>query len=299
MGVRVKAPAYDREEAAAFIPRYPRRGSRALTFPDHVTALPERYQPAGQREAGQPRNHAASASVRTRRATLRADAGNQANSRQAPSRDCAERARMPRRRAALARAPMGRQRVWGAGAPSPSPRSGRARESCRAGSSIRRGGARSPDRAGWPNPDRRCATTRGRPVTSRAGAPRSGVRLVEPEHVTARGQHRAGIAPPQQLHQGHATERRNRPPHHRRNTVTLEMADEQIGGGRQIRNRAGALRRHAAPAPLADRLTAHTEEVSSRSCNARSPWPYRSQVHPDVAVTASCHVGAELPDLET
>ena len=68
----------------------------------------------------------------------------------------------------------------------------------------------------------------------------------------------------------------------------------------RVRNkRAGALRRHTAPAPLADRLAAHAEEVSSRSCNARSPWPYRSQVHPDVAVTASCHVGTELPDLET
>ena len=287
MGVRVKAPAYDREEAAAVIPRYPRRGSRALTSCDHVTALAEHYRHAGRREAGHPRNHAASASARTRRATLRADAGNQANSRQAPSRDRAEQARMPRRRAALARAPMGRQRVCGTGAPSPSPRSGRARESCRAGSSVRRDAARCPDRAGRPNPDRRCATRRGRPAASRAAAPRSGVRLVEPEHVTARRQHRAGIAPPQQLHQGHATERRNRPPHHRRNTVTLEMMDEQIGGGRQIRNRAGPLLRHAAPAPLADRLAAHAEEVSSRSCNARSHWPYRSQVHPDVAVTAS------------
>ena len=54
------------------------------------------------------------------------------------------------------------------GAPSPSPRSGRARASCRAGSSVRRGGARSPDQACPPNPDRRCATRRGRPATSRA-----------------------------------------------------------------------------------------------------------------------------------
>ena len=72
------------------------------------------------REAGQAVNHAANASVRTRRATLRADAGNQANSRHAPSWDRAERARTPRRRATFARAPMGRQRLCETVAPSES-----------------------------------------------------------------------------------------------------------------------------------------------------------------------------------
>ena len=64
------------------------------------------------------RNHAVNASVSLRRARLRTDAGNQANSRPVPSGVCAERARTPRNRSALARAPMGWQRACGTGVPS-------------------------------------------------------------------------------------------------------------------------------------------------------------------------------------
>ncbi len=52
-------------------------------------------------------NHAVNTMPPTRRAMLRADAGNHASSRPAPSLDCAERACTPRRPAALASMPMG------------------------------------------------------------------------------------------------------------------------------------------------------------------------------------------------
>ena len=52
-------------------------------------------------------NHAVNTMPPTRRAMLRADAGNHASSRPAPSVDCAERACTPRRPAALASMPMG------------------------------------------------------------------------------------------------------------------------------------------------------------------------------------------------
>ena len=63
-------------------------------------------------------NHAAYASVRTRRAALRAVAGNHASSLPAPSGERAERARTPRRPAALALVPTGWQRACGTGLPS-------------------------------------------------------------------------------------------------------------------------------------------------------------------------------------
>lgn len=50
-------------------------------------------------------NQSGNAKVATRRATLRTDAGNHANSRPAPSRDWAERARTPRRPCSFARFP--------------------------------------------------------------------------------------------------------------------------------------------------------------------------------------------------
>ena len=47
------------------------------------------------RNGRRPPGHAVNAEVRTRRATLRTEAGSHARSRPAPSRDCAERARTP------------------------------------------------------------------------------------------------------------------------------------------------------------------------------------------------------------
>ena len=58
-----------------------------------------------------PLNHATNANVRTRRATLRAVAGYHASSLPAPSGERADRARMPRKPASLALAPMSWQRV--------------------------------------------------------------------------------------------------------------------------------------------------------------------------------------------
>ena len=66
-------------------------------------------RPAGAGRYAQ--NHAAYASVRTRRAALRAVAGNHASSLPAPSGERAERARTPRRPAALALVPTGWQRA--------------------------------------------------------------------------------------------------------------------------------------------------------------------------------------------
>ena len=70
-----------------------------------------------------------------------------------------------------------------------------------------------------------------------------------------------GIALPQQVRQGHAVEGGNRPAHHRRNAVALEMVHEQVGRGGQVRDRAAALRGHAAPPPFSDRLSAHAEQA--------------------------------------
>ena len=80
-------------------------------------------EPTPERAAGRdvvryPRNHSANANVRTLRATLRAVAGNHASSRPAPSRERADRARIPRRCPSLAFAPMGWQRACVTGAPS-------------------------------------------------------------------------------------------------------------------------------------------------------------------------------------
>ena len=58
-----------------------------------------------------PQNHATNLNVCTRRAALRAVAGNHASSRPAPSGERADRARTPRKPASLALVPMGWQQV--------------------------------------------------------------------------------------------------------------------------------------------------------------------------------------------
>ena len=58
-----------------------------------------------------PRNHVTNLNVCARRATLRAVAGNHASSRPAPSGECADRARTPRKPTSLTLVPMGWQRV--------------------------------------------------------------------------------------------------------------------------------------------------------------------------------------------
>ena len=83
----------------------------------------------------------------------------------------------------------------------------------------------------------------------------------EPEHVMARGQRRARVAAPQQVHQGRAVESRHGPADDRRNAVAPEMAHEEVGGGGQIGDRTRAIRGHAAPSPIVDRLPAHAEQA--------------------------------------
>ena len=119
---------------------------------------------------------------------------------------------------------------------------GRAWGSCPAGSSARLAAARSSGRGGWSKPGRRSATIRGRPGGFHAATPCSGVRPVEPEHVTAGRQQGQRIALRQKVHQGDAAERRDGTAHDRRDAIVLEMAHEQIGGGGQIRGRARAFR---------------------------------------------------------
>ena len=77
-------------------------------------------------------------------------------------------------------------------------------------------------------PPARDGDSAGAAYPSRAATPRSAVRPVEPEHVTAGHQHRPRLASPPQRDEGFAAERRNWPPHHGRDAVTFEMTRNSI-----------------------------------------------------------------------
>ena len=85
--------------------------------------------------------------------------------------------------------------------------------------------------------------------------------LIIPEWANGHRHAAANQHRPRVVAEIHAVEGRNRPAHHRRDAVALEMAHEQVGGGGQIRDRSGAPRGHAAPTPFADRLAAHAEQA--------------------------------------
>ena len=83
-------------------------------------------------------------------------------------------------------------------------------------------------------PPARDGDSAGAAYPSRAAAPRSAVRPVEPEHVAAGHQYRPRLASPPQRDEGFAAERRNWPPYHGRDAVTFEMTQQQIAGGVEV-----------------------------------------------------------------
>ena len=123
------------------------------------------------------------------------------------------------------------------------------------------------------------ATRHVRPEPSRAATPRSGVRVLESEHVAARREQCSRVTSCQQIHQGSFLERVDGPAHHRRDSIALEIMHQQIGGGGQIRDGPRPNGRDTLMQPLADCLAAHAEltapprlgsDPTPRSCARRT-----------------------------
>lgn len=87
------------------------------------------------------------------------------------------------------------------------------------------------------------------------------MRVTEREHLPGRLERSARLAGSEQLDERSPTERWSPTTDNRRDPLTLEVPNQQIGGSRQIRNLLGAIHWHAAVQPLRDGLTADAEEA--------------------------------------